>query len=163
MAFTQFAKKQFLHIIDTDEKLLLGRVKYSGVSGELIQMQVHLGCIGTAAGSEQLQIGIHLTDDFSSAYALSNSIFVLDIGAEIANAPNGNFAAAVIFEFNNIPMNMFQFYYITLQASGYTRDAMNHYLFAFKDAPYPINPGGITSNYGSKHIAKFSTIMEVTD
>ena len=151
MAFLQFAKTQMIQAMDSGETLNLGGFQ-PAVNGELRHVTLGLLKVGSLISATTLQMGIYLSEDFSSAYATSDSIFVTDIEAAEADITGDTWRAIVRFDFSRPNLNKNQLYYFALIPGSYTRTGDTNYLGVVRDEPYPIySLAG--ANYGIEYPA----------
>lgn len=123
-------------MLGTSEKLDLGGF-LPAANGELAHIRQDLFIRGTHAGSAALFLGLHLSTDFTAAFAVSNSIFILDMGSPLVGSPTGDFVAEVRFDFSRVNLNKNQEYRLSLQSTGYTRTGDTLYVSALRDFPNP--------------------------
>ncbi len=151
MAFLQFAKKQMIEALDTSEKMDLGGIQPSQ-SGELKYITIGLFKLGSLAAATKVKIGLHLSTDFTAAYAFSDEIFITDIESAEDNITTDTWRAVVRFDFNRPNINKNQEYRLSLQTVDYTRNGNTAYLGSVRDEPYPIySLAG--ANYGIEYPA----------
>lgn len=160
MAFTQFAENQSVHVADTGERLDLGTILPSQ-NGELQYIRQVIYINGTPAASDEVFLGLHLSTDFTAAYATSNSIFLLNIIDEVTDTPTGGLLADVRFTFDRVNINKNQTYYVSLQTNNYTRNANTYYIGAVRDYPFPITEVAVPRSIGWMYPAKKAFFMFV--
>ena len=139
MAFTQFPKNQVIKTIDTGEKPLIGSHVFP-YDQELKNIRVVLLVWGTLAGSEQVRINLHSSDDLVTPYASTSWVSLSDL--------TYNFGW-VRFDFATaININSDITYYAYAETNNYTRNGSTLYLGIARMHPFsPTDTTGKTTPY----------------
>ena len=136
MAFPQFARDQYVRVLETNETATMGKYAISS-SSELDQILVWINVEGTPGGTETLQVLIYGSPNTTVPLYSSTVLAVADIDFTF-DPNNGDWIGVVPFVFNRESMSGGQSYYLSLKAQNYTRNSDTYYIGYIFDNPEPI-------------------------
>lgn len=137
MAFLPFPETLYTRVLETDENAAMGDYTLAD-DLELTQIVLRINKQGTALGTESFKIQIFGDTDQTTPVFESTSVTVNDINTDISAVLSDNFLADVPFDFSNSNMNAGAKYFLSLKATGYTRNADTFYIGYVMDAVEPV-------------------------
>lgn len=155
MAFTQFARDQFIRVLETNETASMGGYKM-GTDTEIDQIEVWLNVEGSVGGSETLQVEVFGSGDTdvplysSDVVTLSSVIFNEGEVNEFTGVSDS--LCSIIFTFNRGVLTKDVTYFLKLKSASYTRNADTFYIGYVFDNPEPINTRSLPGSTGAKAI-----------
>jgi len=153
MSFLNFSQRLMVQVVDTGEKLDLGAIRPSK-SGELQHVRVAMAAFGDMQGSVSARVGLHLSNDFTAAYALSNAFFLTSVEARLAGTPTDYWLGEIRFDFARPNINKNITYRLSLQLTGYTRSGETFWVGAIRDYPFPNKEVAVPGNYATLYPAR---------
>ena len=131
MAILQFPSILIVKKLDTSELVELGQFK-AVKHGELKYIRTRFFVHGNISGNERVRLKVHLTNDFTVAYATSDWVNVSSFDTSDGSHDMLSWAR---FDFNRQPFNKNQSYYFSIESGNYTRNANTFYLSITYDYP----------------------------
>lgn len=137
MAFLPFPDIQYTRKLETNENAPMGDYA-TDKDFELTQIILRLHKQGTALGTESFKIQVFGDTDQITPLYESTSVTVDEINADIPAVLADGFLADVPFDFSNSSLNENVKYFLSLKATGYTRNADVFYIGYVFDNAEPI-------------------------
>lgn len=149
MSFNQFARDQYIRVIETNETATMGAYKLTNPI-ELDQVLLWLNIEGTPGGSESLQIHVYGSADTDTPLYSSEAQNLSDVAFSF-DPDLGNWLGVVPFVFNRETLGA-QTYYLSVELTNYTRDADNYYIGYVFDNPEAVYSRNVPDATGAKAI-----------
>lgn len=136
MSILQFAEYQMIKTIDTSETVEIGQFKPLK-HGELKWTRLLIYKHGSIGGSESLTCHWHTSSELGTSYATSSAVLLSTVENSSNLNTSGDWFAWIRFVFNRENLSKNISYYLSLQASNYTRNGDTYYIGMPFDYPYP--------------------------
>lgn len=153
MTFPQFARDQFIRVIETNETADMGAYTL-GTSTELDQISLWINVEGNPGGSETMQIEIYGSSEAGAALYTSDVVTLSDVvfneGESTEFSGTGDFIGVMPFGFSRENLASGQTYYLKLKMANYTRNGDTYYIGYVFDNPEPVYSRTIVDETAAK-------------